>query len=59
MCRDIIMACDPNTKVCNENEVQDEDHFLVVCLIAQVIREKYVDLLDGHDDVNVIVQCPS
>ena len=44
-------------KVCNENLVKDEYHTYHM-LMYKVIREKYGDLLDGHDNVSAILQCP-
>ena len=44
-------------KVCNENLMEDGYHLLIACSSCKVIREKYDDLLYGHDNVNVIFKC--
>ena len=38
--------------------VDDECHLLISCSMYKVIHEKYDDLLDEHDNVNVILKCP-
>ena len=42
-------------KVCNENLVEDECHLILTCSEYKVTREKYDDLLGGHDNLNVIL----
>ena len=45
-------------KVSNENLVEDEYRLLVALSAHKVIREKYDDLLDEHDNVSVTLKCP-
>ena len=40
--------------MCNENIVEDEYNSLLPCWAWKVIRRKYNDLLDGHDNLSVI-----
>ena len=40
-------------KVCNENLVEDEYHLFLASLVYKVTREKYADLIDGHDNLLV------
>ena len=46
------------SKVCNENLVEDEYHLLITCLAYKIIRKKYEDLLDGHDNMSVMLKFP-
>ena len=45
-------------KVSNENLVEDEYRLLVALSAHKVIREKYDDLLDEHDNASVILKYP-
>ena len=43
-------------KTCNENLVEDEYHLLTAFSMYTVIREKYEDLVDGDDNVSLILK---
>ena len=43
-------------KICNENRMEDEYHFVIACPMYKVNHEKYYDVLDAHDTVTVIVK---
>ena len=42
----------------NEN-LEDEYYLLIACSVYKVIPQKYNDLLDGYDNVSVILKFPS
>ena len=48
----------PNIKTCNENLVRDEYHLLITCSTYKVICENYDNLLNRHDNVDVILKYP-
>ena len=46
-------------KVWNGNLVEDVYHLHLKCLVYNVIRENYDDLLRGRDSVSVILKFPA
>ena len=47
-----------DVQVCNDNLVEDEYNYILLCSSYKVMRMKYDDLQDGHDNLHAILNCP-